>query len=173
MQFHVTLDTDYDRGNDPVSQSLNAVCNLTEDRADVNIEQGKLSFRFDLDTASFLSKVGSSEAIDGLLEIQVRKTITVRGNSITVPITVFTLPVYLENLVDTDGTAEEDPENPQNYYTKLELDALLEYKADKTSTDDIEFTVPEATLNLLNITGGVTTTGALSAPSGYIEVDVQ
>jgi hypothetical protein len=138
--FTASLDNNFNTADALMAKTLDAGINVSGDWADVDPANGKVSIRLDCKTASYKTKIGTSEKLTNTkLELQ--------GYEVgeTDPSNVFRFELYAEGLQDDAGATPPAPE--EDFYTKTEIDSLLVAKAAAAGSSDIEIT--DATKGLI------------------------
>ncbi len=129
--FSLAGDTNMDHTDSLMIYSANARFNAVADWADVDLEAGKICCQIYCNTSTdFTDKLGTSEDVSGWLEI--------KKYAAAVETPILQDRCKYSNLVD-DGSPTPEESDP-DYYTASATDSLLNLKADKTGTSDIEIT---------------------------------
>ena len=114
----LSADDDYDVASALMLQSLDAEFNIANDRSDLDVVNGKISFRIDADVTEL------SDGLGVLPEIDLKGEIQVFNSGEANPKAVFRLDMVARNLVD-NASAGPSPTPAASCYTKTQADALV------------------------------------------------
>lgn len=118
-----SADDDFDVGSALQLQSSDGEFNVPGDRSDLDVVNGKISFRIDADTTELTT------ALAALSDLELTGEIQVFNAAETNPKAVFRFKITARNLVD-NASAGPAPVPAASFYTKGETDALLGGKED-------------------------------------------
>lgn len=138
--FSFTADNDFATGTPLKLLSTDSEFNIVGDRPDLDVVNGKISFRIDAATLDLETLLGTEDFKELTGEIKIFDAAT------TNPKAVFRLTITANNLVDNSG-AGPSPSPVALFFTKIEVIALLAGKEDLGSgqSTTIDFTVSGTT----------------------------